>query len=76
MLFNLVQSIYNKINSHPLYRKIEFSATKRYKSNRLLLNVLTEDGVESTLLLFIVQPKLEHSNIYFLTMAIKQKWTP
>jgi len=75
-LFHLVQSIYNKINSHPLYRKIEFNATKRYKSNRLLLNVLTDDGVESNPTFIYSAAQIRTLAIsLFLAMAIKQKWT-
>ena len=75
-LFHLVQSIYNKINSHPLYRKIEFNASKRYNSNRLLLNVMTEEGVESnpTYIYSAAQIRTLAISI-FLAMAIKQKWT-
>jgi len=75
-LFELVQTIYNKINSHPLYKKVKFDSSQRFNSNKLLLNVLTDDGVESNPTFIYSAAQIRTLAIsLFLAMSIKQKWT-
>ncbi|WP_142314523.1 hypothetical protein [Bacillus wiedmannii] len=75
-LFYLMQQIYSKINSHPLYKKLDFQTHNRYRSYKLLFSVITEEEIQSNPTYIYSSAQLRTLALsIFLAMAIKQKWT-
>lgn len=75
-LFSLVQQIYSKVNSHPLYKNIEVQRDKRYKVYKLIFNVTTEDNIKSNPSYIYSSAQMRALALsLFLAMAIEQKWT-
>ncbi|PEU15177.1 MULTISPECIES: hypothetical protein [unclassified Bacillus (in: firmicutes)] len=75
-LFSLVQQIYSKINSHPLYKKIEVQRDKRYNAYKLIFNVITEENIRSNPSYIYSSAQMRALALsLFLAMAIEQKWT-
>ncbi|ANU26318.1 AAA family ATPase [Planococcus versutus] len=74
-LFDLVQKVYSKLNSHPIFKKVNYKTEKRFGNFKLLLNVLSDSEIE-------VNPSYIYSAAQvntialsiFLSMAIKQEW--
>ncbi|AET66377.1 RecF/RecN/SMC N-terminal domain-containing protein [Desulfosporosinus orientis DSM 765] len=80
-LLETIQSIFFRINSHPLYRYLEFDTNQRYKVNRLILSVLTGgneiDSMDKANPSFIFSSAQINAIAlsFFLSMALKQHWT-
>ncbi|MBW3111597.1 SMC family ATPase [Bacillus sp. MCCB 382] len=75
-LFVLVQQIYSKLNSHPIFNKLNFKTEKRYGNFKLLLSVLSDDdmGANPSFIYSAAQVNTIALSL-FLSMAIMQEWS-
>ena len=75
-LFDLVQKIYSKLNSHPVFSAVDFKTEKRYGAFRLLLNVLSDKKVEANPAFIYSAAQINTVALsIFLAMSITQKWS-
>lgn len=75
-LFSLIQKVYSKLNSHPIFNKVDFKAEKRYGTFKLLLNVLSNDNFEANPAYIYSAAQVNTIALsIFLSMAIKQSWS-
>jgi exonuclease SbcC len=80
-LFDSIQQIFEKLNCHPLYRKLSFSTNHRYRANRLLLSVLADSEeieVNAANPSYIFSSAQENTLVlsFFMAMAQRQQWSP
>lgn len=80
-LFSSIQQIFDKLNCHPLYRKLSFSTSHRYRANRLLLSVQADNEeaeVHEANPSYIFSSAQENTLVlsFFLAMARRQQWSP
>ncbi|MEH7274706.1 AAA family ATPase [Neobacillus vireti] len=74
-LFEVVQKIYSKLNSHPIFNKVNFKKEKRYGTFKLLLNVLSDNEVEANPTYIYSAAQINTIALsLFLSMAITQEW--
>lgn len=80
-LFGTIQSIFERINSHPVYRTLEFEKGQRFGTNRMLLRVLPGRGVDeesaaNPSFIFSAAQVNSIALSFFLAMALQQQWSP
>lgn len=78
-LFDTVQKVFARINSHPLYRKLDFSNGFRYNAYRLLIHALTGEEGESPANPSYIFSSAQVNSIalsFFMAMALHQRWSP
>ncbi|HEU4962623.1 MAG TPA: SMC family ATPase [Bacilli bacterium] len=72
-LFASIQEIFARLNSHPIYRTLDFSRDLRYGSNSLTFQV--EEGVNPSFIFSSAQVN-SIALSFFLAMALQQQWSP
>nr|WP_236588345.1 hypothetical protein [Tumebacillus amylolyticus] len=75
-LFETVQTIFARINSHPMYRKLEFTKDRRFQNYKLLMQVLAGDQVANPAYIFSAAQINSIALAVFLAMSIQQQWSP
>ena len=75
-LFDTIQMVFARINSHPLFRRLDFSTNKSYGSYRLLLSVLTGEHEADPSFIFSSAQINSIALAFFLAMAMQQQWSP
>lgn len=75
-LFDTIQMVFARINSHPLFRRLDFSTNKNYGSYRLLLSVLTGEHEADPSFIFSSAQINSIALAFFLAMAMQQQWSP
>lgn len=76
-LFHTIQKIFDRLNCHPLYRKLSFNTLHRRRANRLQLSVSAESSSVSANPSFIFSSAQENTVVlsFFLAMAQRQEWS-
>ncbi|RCW52063.1 AAA family ATPase [Paenibacillus prosopidis] len=77
-LFDTIQLIYEKINSHPKFDKIDFKSDQWWGSNNLMLQVSSgADNLNGNPNFIYSSAQINAVAIsLFLAMALQQKWSP
>ncbi|MGB8956409.1 MAG: AAA family ATPase [Tumebacillaceae bacterium] len=75
-LFDTIQFVFARINSHPLFQWLDFSTNKSYGSYRLLLSVLTGEHEADPSIIFSSAQINSIALAFFLAMAMQQQWSP
>ncbi|QXE01481.1 AAA family ATPase [Terribacillus sp. DMT04] len=74
-LSSLVQKVYSKLNSHPIFNKLNFKTEKRFGNLKLLLNVLSDNDIEANPSFIYSAAQVNAIALsLFLSMAIVQEW--
>ncbi|MGV6938652.1 AAA family ATPase [Paenibacillus sp. CMM36] len=78
-LFDTIQKIFSRINSHPVYRQIDFSTELRHRSYRLLIYVLTgyhEKNVQANATYIFSSAQINSIALsFFMAMGVHQRWS-
>lgn len=80
-LFDTIQSIYERLNSHPIYQVIEYKQKQSHNKNRLSLSVDSRDSLKEELkanpsFIFSSAQICTVALSFFLAMATRQQWSP
>lgn len=78
-LFDTIQKVFSRINSHPVYRKIDFSKEYRHKAYRLLIYVLTgyeENDTQANATYIFSSAQINSIALsFFMAMGVHQRWS-
>lgn len=78
-LFDTIQKIFTRINSHPVYRQINFTKELRHKSYKLLIYVLTgyqENQAQANATYIFSSAQINSIALsFFMAMGVHQQWS-
>ncbi|WP_145410829.1 AAA family ATPase [Paenibacillus xylanexedens] len=78
-LFDTIQKIFSRINSHPVYNSIDFNKEYRHRSYRLLIMVLTgyiENQTQANATYIFSSAQINSIALsFFMAMGLHQQWS-